>query len=114
MIIIRGIALFLGGPLLLAGCATPSDRIADQLLRFGLDQRQATCVGDRLEARLSLAQLQQLASAARAYASGDPNPRQLTSADLARVSAQISDPQIPLEVAAAGASCGLLSSFLAG
>ncbi len=30
--------------LLLAGCATPSDRIATELVRFGLNQGQATCV----------------------------------------------------------------------
>jgi len=100
------------GALLLTGCATPSARIATELTRFGLDQNQATCVGGRLEARLSLAQLKQLARAARAYASDDPNPRQLTGGDLARVSAQINDPQIPIEVASAAASCGVLGSLL--
>ena len=100
------------GALLLAGCATPSARITTELTRFGLDQNQATCVGNRLGARLSLAQLKQLAGAARAYASNDPNPRQLTGGDLARVSAQIKDPQIPIEVASAAASCGVLGSFL--
>ncbi len=100
------------GTLLLVGCATPSARIATELTRFGLDQNQATCVGNRLEARLSLAQLKQLARAARAYLSNDPNPRQLTAGDLARVSAQINDPQMPIEVASAAASCGVLGSFL--
>lgn len=98
----------------LVGCASPSAKISGELVRYGLDQRQADCVGDRLEARLSLAQLQQLARAAGAYASDDANPRQLSVADLARVSAQISDPQIPIEVASAGASCGLLSTLLGG
>jgi hypothetical protein len=98
--------------LLFAGCATPSARIATELTRFGLDQNQAACVGDRLEARLSLAQLKQLARAAHAYSSNDPNPRQLTAGDLARVSAQINDPKMPIEVATAAASCGVLRSLL--
>ncbi len=100
------------GALLLAGCATPSARIATELTRFGLDQNQAACVGDRLEARLSLAQLKQLARAANAYSSNDPNPRRLTVGDLTRVSAQINDPKMPIEVATAAASCGVLRSLL--
>ncbi len=102
------------GPLLiLSNCATPSDRIANELTRYGLSQQQATCVGERLEARLSLPQLQQLGGAAKAYASGDTDPRQLTGSDLARVSAQIKDPKVPIEVATAAASCGVLGSLLA-
>ncbi len=100
------------GAVLLSGCATPSARIATELARYGLDQNQATCVGDRLEARLSLAQLQQLAGAANAYSRNDTNPRRLTVGDLARVSAQIKDPKMPIEVASAAASCGVLSSRL--
>lgn len=100
------------GALMLAGCATPSERIATELMRYGLTQSQATCVGNRLEARLSLAQLQQLARAAKSYSADDENPRQLTAGDLARASAQINDPRIPIQVASAGASCGLLGSLL--
>ncbi len=98
--------------LMLGGCATPSDRIAIELTRYGLTQQQANCVGDRLEARLSLPQLQQLARAAKAYSSNDPNPGQLTGSDLARVSTQIKDPEVPIEVATAAASCGLIGSLL--
>lgn len=98
--------------LLLAGCATPSARIADELTRFGLQQDQAICVGDRLQARLSLAQLQQLGRAARTYSQNDPGARRLNAGDLARASSQINDPQIPVEVASAAASCGVISSLL--
>lgn len=97
---------------MLAGCATPSDRIATELTRYGLSADQATCVGERLEARLSIGQLKQLAGAARAYGKNDSSPGQLTVSDLARVSAQISDPQIPVEVATAGANCGVLGRVL--
>jgi len=104
--------LVVAGAIALAACVNASAKISGELARYGLDQRQATCVGDRLEARLSLAQLRELARAARAYSSNDPNPDKLTAADLARVSTQIRDPQIPVEVASAGASCGLISSLL--
>ncbi len=97
---------------MLAGCATPSDRIATELTRYGLSQSQATCVGERLEARLSVGQLRQLGRAAKAYAQNDPNPGQLTVSDLARVSAQINDSKIPIEIAAAGANCGVLGRVL--
>ena len=100
------------GALLLAGCSTPSARIANELTRYGLDQNQAKCVGDRLEARLSLAQLQQLARAANAYSRNDTSPRRLTVGDLTRVSAQIDDSRMPIEVASAAASCGVLGSLL--
>ena len=100
------------GALLLTGCATPSARISTELTRFGLDQNQATCVGDRLESRLSIVQLKQLARAAQVYSRNGPNPRHLTASDLARVAAQINDPQIPIEVASAAASCGVLRSLL--
>ncbi len=101
-----------GALLILGGCATPSDRIANELVRYGLTPQQADCVGDRLEARLSLPELQQLGSAVKAYSSDDTNPGQLTLSDFARVSAQIKDPQVPIEVATAAASCGLLGSLL--
>ena len=98
----------------LAGCVNPSARISTELVRYGLDQRQAECVGDRLEARLSIGQLQQLARAARAYASNDTTPGRLTLGDLARASSQINDPRVPVEVASAAAGCGVLAGALSG
>ena len=99
------------GALALAGCATPSAKITSELVRFGLDQKQATCVGDGLGSRLSVTQLQQLASAARAYSTNDPNPRQLTVADLMRASSQIKDPQIAVEMIGTASKCGVISNF---
>lgn len=100
------------GAVILAGCATPSAKIANELTRFGLDQRQAACVGNGLGSRLSLAQLQQLARAARAYSTNDSNPRELTVGDLARASSPINDPQIAIEIARAAAKCGGIGSLL--
>jgi hypothetical protein len=65
-------------------------------------------VGDRLERHLSFGQLQELGRYARAYRENDSNPRALTPADLIRVSSQVQDPRVPIELARAGAACGLL------
>jgi hypothetical protein len=96
----------------MSGCATPSARIADQLGGYGLTPGQALCVGQRLQANLSLSQLQQLARAAGAFTRGDTTPGRLTPTDLFRVASQIEDPKIAIEVARAASSCGMLGSFL--
>ena len=92
-----------------SGCVNPSEKIAPGLVRYGLDDRQAQCVGDRLEANLSIGQLQQLGRAARAVKQGDAIPGRLTVADLIRVSSQFKDAKVPIEVTKAAASCGVLT-----
>ena len=100
--------LFLSGSaLLFAGCASASGQIAGELARYGLDEQRAQCVGDRLQADLSNAQLRQLAAAASAYGRDDPNPRRLTGADLTRVAGEIHDPAVPLAVGRAALRCGV-------
>ncbi len=91
----------------LAACASPSSRIASELGRYGLDPARAQCIGERLERDLSVAQLQELAGAARAYGANDSTPGKLTVSDLSRVAASISDPAVPVAVLRAGSSCGL-------
>ena len=91
----------------LSACATPSDRISDALVGYGINPREAQCVGDRLEKRLSLSQLQELAGLARSYRENDPEPRRLNINDLLRVAAQVKDPRVPIEVAKAAGNCGL-------
>lgn len=103
------LGLAIGG---LAACASPSAKISAELMRYGLDQRQAACVGDRLESRLSIGQLQQLAGAARAYSRDDADPGRLTLGDLARASSQIDDPRVPIEVAGAATGCGVVANLL--
>ena len=44
----------------LASCATPADRITEALLKHGVHQRQAKCMGARLADRLDNNQLQRL------------------------------------------------------
>lgn len=92
-----------------AGCVDASERIATSLTRYGLDPNQAQCVGERLEANLSLGQLRQLGRAARAYNQGDTTPGRLTAGDLIRVSSRIEDVKVPLEVGKAAGRCGVLT-----
>ena len=91
----------------LAACVDPSSRISTELTRYGIAQTQADCVGQRLERRLSIGQLQQLARAARAATVGDDTPGRLTASDLVRVRSKIDDPKIPYEVVSAASGCGL-------
>ena len=105
--------LFLIGTVALAtgACATvASERIADTLTGYGIERTRAECVGDRLGRELSLGQLQELGRVARAYRENDPNPDRLTLNDLIRVSSQVRDPKVPLEVARAAGKCGLVPS----
>ena len=102
-------------PLLaLSACATPSDRIADALVAYGIAPHQAQCVGERLEDRLSVGQLQELARYARAYRDNDARPDTLDVTDLIRVASQVHDARVPVELGKAAANCGLLPSPAAG
>lgn len=98
----------------LSACATPSERISDALVGYGINRIQADCVGGRLQRNLSLAQLQELARLARSYRENDPNPAQLTPNDLIRVASQVQDARVPIEVAKAAGNCGLISNPLSG
>ncbi len=91
----------------IAGCASPSARIAAELGRFGLDPQRAQCVGGRLERDLTIAQLRELAGAARAYAANDSTPGRLTASDFTRVAASVRDPAVPIAVVRAGSACGV-------
>jgi hypothetical protein len=93
----------------LSGCVDPSAKIATSLERYGFQPAQSQCVGERLEANLSIGQLQQLGRAARAAREGDTTPGRLTTGDFIRVAGQVKDPRVPLEVAKAAAGCGILS-----
>lgn len=95
----------------LAACASPSTRIADALVRYGLDEQRAQCVGGELERRLSIGQLQELGRVARAYRDNDADPTRLTPGDLIRVAGELEDRRIPVEVGRAGFSCGVVPGF---
>ena len=99
----------IAGALTLVACAAPATRISTGLQRYGLDQQRASCVGTRLQGDLSLGQLQQLGRAAKASREGDTTPGRLTASDFIRVSGQVKDPKVPLEVGKAAAACGILT-----
>ncbi|KQU49799.1 hypothetical protein ASG67_11930 [Sphingomonas sp. Leaf339] len=95
--------------LFVAGCVNPSAKIATSLEGYGFQPAQSQCVGDRLEANLSIGQLQQLGRAARASKEGDTTPGRLTTSDFIRVAGQVKDPKVPLEVGKAAVACGILT-----
>ena len=74
------------GALTLSACVNPSAKIATSLEGYGFQPAQSQCVGDRLEANLSLGQLQQLGRAAKASREGDTTPGRLTVSNFIRVS----------------------------
>lgn len=92
-----------------AGCVDPSAKIATSLEGYGFQPAQSQCVGDRLEANLSLGQLQQLGRAARATREGDTTPGRLTVSDFVRAAGQVKDPKVAIEVGKAAAGCGILT-----
>ena len=94
--------------LVLSACAAPSARISTSLQRYGLDAARADCVGGRLQADLSILQLQQLSRAAAAYRQGDTTPAALTTGDLVRVAGEIEDPAVAIAVGKAALGCGVL------
>ena len=106
---IAGLAVIGIASVSLTACVNPSAKIATSLEGYGFQPAQSQCVGDRLEANLSLGQLQQLGRAAKASRQGDTTPGRLTASDFIRVSAQVKDPKVPLEVGKAAAACGILT-----
>ena len=89
----------------IAGCATPSARIASELGKYGLDGQRAQC--ERLARDLSTNQLRELAAAARACAANDTTPGRLTVSDFTRVAGGVRDPAVPIAVVRAGSACGV-------
>ena len=102
----RLMILFGTSAIALAGCA--AQQISLGLQRYGLDEGRSRCVGDRLASNLNAHQLRELGRAAHAYGTNDPTPGRLTVGDLVRVSSQIDDPKVPLEVGKATFACNVL------
>jgi hypothetical protein len=98
---------------LLAGCAgyaadhwRPKAELAGpELARYGLDQRQQTCVNQRLTASLGTAQLARLGRTAALVTEGFFEPGRLTVRDLIYVAGRV-DPETGRELAEAIQECG--------
>lgn len=87
--------------LAVAACATPSKRISSKLIELGVPPREAECVGDRLQRRLSVGQLRRI---------GELTRGQGETLSVGRIAARLGesgDPELVSEVIGAGVSCAL-------
>ena len=105
----------------LAGCAGhvadyvgPREGIVQpQLVRYGLNLRQAGCVAERLTASLNPRQLRTLTRAAETVRRGYFDPERLTIRDLMHVASSQSDTAIGLALVRAAANCDATPELIA-
>ena len=95
---------FVGIALLLAGCATPGERIAAKLVGIGVPDREARCMGDRLAKRLTTAQLLRLG---RMPGLDRITVGRMSLTDIVRRIDAVGDPALVAEVVRAGVGCAL-------
>jgi hypothetical protein len=86
----------------LAGCATPSQRISSRLIEYGVPQPQAVCVGDKLEDRLSISQMQRIGQIAKRSRN---DAGQVTITQFAQALDKPGDEALVAEVVRAGLGC---------
>ena len=86
----------------LAACATPSQRITTKLTEYGVPPAQARCMGDRLQARLNVGQMQRLAEIGRL---NRDRVGHMTISDIAATLNQPGDEALVTEVVRSGISC---------
>lgn len=84
-----------------AACATPADKITAALTDYGLPAKQARCMGERLEAKLSLAQLKRLSDLARQ----NRGQGRVSVNQIADQLDREGDPKLVSAVAGAGIAC---------
>ncbi len=96
--------LTLGLLLLLAACASPAQRITTELVKIGIPEPQARCVGERLADRLSHDQMKRLATLAQL---NKDKIGRMSINDIARQLNQPGDRQLVSEVLRAGISCAI-------
>lgn len=87
---------------LLAACATPSQRIAAKLTEYGVPQRQAECMGDRLQSRLSGSDLQRLNEISRV---AEDRRGRMSVTEIARTFNRPEDAGLAVELVRAGVGC---------
>lgn len=94
--------ILLGSLVLVAGCATPSQRVSSKLISYGVPEPQAVCMGDRLQQRLTIAQLKRIGAIGKA--SRDDMGR-VTVAQVAAALNRPGDEALVAEVLKAGVGC---------
>lgn len=97
-------ALSTGAALLLAGCATPEQRVRSGLIDAGLPAPLATCMADRMVDRLSLLQLRRLG---RLGTLDGAAARDLTIEQYLRRARALGDPEIWGVVSTSAAICAI-------
>lgn len=88
----------------LVGCATPAQRIARKLGEYGVPPRQAQCMGDRLQSRLTMAQLRRLEEIGKMI---PDRSGPMSVGDIARQLSDPRDPTVVIEVVKAGVGCAI-------
>jgi hypothetical protein len=102
---------------LLGGCAgNVADYIGSrpsivrpQLIRYGFELQQSSCVGESLGKELTPLQLRRLVRSASALKQGPAEGGRLTPRDLVHVATSMSDPEIGSRLKAANMACGVLT-----
>ena len=103
----------------LAGCAGQvrdyvgprAEIVAPQLLRFEVNQMQASCIGQHLERQLTPRQLRMFARALGAVRQGYSNPARFTFPDVMWVANAMGDAAVPRALAQADAACGVTQAL---
>ena len=90
--------------LVVAGCATPAQRIAAKLGEYGVPPGQARCMGERLQDRLSTSQLKRLGELASL---NKDRVGQMSINDIARQLSDARDSAVAIEVVRAGIGCAI-------
>jgi hypothetical protein len=106
---------------LLSGCAghvadfvgPRAGIVGEQLSRYGLNDRQTACVGERLGGTLTPRQLRLLERSASSVRQGYYEPERLTIRDFMHVASSMSDSAIGLAVVRAAASCDATPELIA-
>ena len=102
---------------LLGGCAgNVADYIGSrpsivrpQMIRYGYELQQSSCVGEAIGKELTPLQLRRLVRAASALKQGSAEGGRLTPRDLVHVAGTMSNPEIAAQLKAANAACNVLT-----
>lgn len=93
----------------LAGCATPRQQVATGLNSLGLSQRQATCMADSMDERLSASQMQRVAKlVGGANRAGDVEPSRKNLERAIDIVFDVAEPEIAAAASRAFLACTLL------
>ena len=112
------LALFaLASTALLGGCAgnvadyigSRSSIVRPQLIRYGFELQQSSCVGERLGKELTPLQLRRLVRSAAALKRGYADGGRLTPRDFEHIATSMPNPVVGQQLKAANAACGVLT-----